>query len=168
MAWSKSANLPQSLLFPWKHCSEAVLYLLLVSSTDRELKARDNLFVNEVLPPINTSNQMPTLGIKRFFPGMYIFSSFKKNRLPKKNSIGILSLPFGLMFIYTFIPFIWMGNRQTGNSFELYTAQDLTHLGICGYSKILIWTLWNCKIDRNNYCKSKIIEDWCFDGHTRE
>ena len=40
-----------------------------VSATDRELKARDNLFVNEVLPPINTSNQMPTLGINQFFPG---------------------------------------------------------------------------------------------------
>ena len=135
-----------------------------VSATDRELKARDNLFVNEVLPPINTSNQMPTLGINRFFPGTNFHFSRKIYYL-KKNSIGILSLPFGLMFIYTFIR---MANRQTGNSFELYTAQDLTHLGICGYSKILIWTLWNCKIDRNNYCKSKIIEDWYFDGHTRE
>ena len=48
-----------------------------VSATDRELKARDNLFVNEVLPPINTSNQMPTLGINRFFSGTYFHLSRK-------------------------------------------------------------------------------------------
>ena len=73
-------------------------YYYTVSATDRELKlARDNLFVNEVLPPINTSNQMPILAINRFFPGTYIHLLRK---IDKKNYIGILILFFGFMFIF--------------------------------------------------------------------